>query len=1193
MKNLVPYVSSKISTEEEIPFPLRRVVFVDDSVAACFSGDGMASVSIWSPSRFWHDTVEWPLSTDDDMVVGFSYDSIDQKAIIAFKSGDFVEVKDGLAAVVGSMETTLVGCEWSPGGDLALVVCESGKAILISTDFDLGEDVVVGEHQMCLDDMKLAESHVSVGWGKKETQFQGRGARALSKDPTVQKEAETRTMDSAHDKLNTTISWRGDGEVVAVNTCLDGERAVRIFTQEGKLESVTEPASNLLGFCAYEPKGALIATVRSDGFLQFFERNGLMRYKVAIERASQVESLHWSSDSSILSIVYDDRIDLWTQKNWHWYRKQSIWGSHQNVLWHPELPKTMMAFTKNEISFSTWLFNYASDQGLVAVIDTNEVKATPLAVAGIPPPMAFATYQLASQPKAVAVAAPDRIAVAEDHQVLELILNLESAELQVVNTLNIGGVRNVAYTPFGLVCHIGEANILCKAASPNIPLISPPAGVSVLKSSHCLCGSKVFELETAIQVADFQEPCIDFVATPSESFGLTRSGKLMHSSNKILGHGVTSIIAAPNHLLYTTLTTLRFIHFDSAHQEYTDKPSEQSREIERGSLLVSVMSSKMAVVLQAPRGNIETIYPRMLVLGVVRESISQLRYHDAFEACKVHRIDMNILYDLDPEGWKANVELFVKQLVTESNLDLFLSSLSDTDVTKSKYFDTRNSPALEGDLGTSSTGKVNMLVDFMLPFLQPHSQITALSVRQPPALVEALRKASGSPELVKHLVYLSDAELLYRTALGVYEPRLALVVAQQAQMDPKEYIPFLRSRSSENDARAKFNIDLYLRRIEKAVTHLIADVDASEEEIVEFVLRHDLHTTALALLRKSQNHSSSRPRHSAIREILRSQAELWLSQSKYVEAGTNFELLGEFSKASDAYVKGCNWKRALALFFSSSEERQSVTRELVEVCETNKQYKDCAHLLLHYLNDPRGALEMFCSADKFDDAMLVAASHPELKDVLLDQLRESFGHFQELLADCASQIPAQVRRLRAIRDKRREDMLGFAAMQDHLDSGVVDLAENLSLAGTEASGTTNASAYTKYTDKSSVGTAASNATRRTMKNQRRQDRKKARGKKGTVYEEDYLIASVTRLIERLKSTFSELQELVTALRRCDLEVYADQLTIAHEQILGLLSHDIDEVFNIDNEALVRYDESGHEYMAPRPVKPELPNALDA
>lgn len=1191
MKNLAPYVTSRISTEEEFPFALRKVVFIEDSVAACFSSDKVAAVSIWSPSQFWHDTVEWTLSVEGDEIVGFSFDPVDQKAIIAFKSGEFAEVKNGLASVVGSMETPLVGCEWSPGGDLALVLSASGKVVLISTDFDLGEDVVVGEHQMSMDDMKLAESHVSVGWGKKETQFQGRGARALSKDPTVQKEDENRKIDPVHDRLDTAISWRGDGMVVAVNTCLDSERAVRFFTQEGKLESVSEPASNLLGSCAYEPRGALIATVKSDGFLQFFERNGLMRYKVAIDRANEVKSLHWSSDSSILAIVYDDKIDLWTQKNWHWYRKQSVCGNFKNLQWHPELPKTMLAFSENEVIFFTWLFSYAHDQGLVAVIDTNEVKVTPLATAGIPPPMAFATYQLASQPTAVAVAAPNKIAVAEKNQVLELFLNLESAELQVISTFSIRDVRNIAYTPAGLVCHIGDANFICKVASPDIPLISPQAGISLLKPSHFLCGSRVFELESGMQVADFQEPCIDFVATASEAFGLTRSGKLVHSNSKVLAHGVTSIMSAPSHLLYTTLTTLRFLHFDSAHELQSNKPSELSREIERGSLLVSVMSSKVAVVLQAPRGNIETIYPRMLVLGVVRESVSRLRYNDAFEACKKHRIDMNILYDLNPELWKANTELFVKQLATESNMDLFLSSLSDIDVTKSKYVNTKTMPATEANQLASSPGKVNMLVNFILPFLQPHSQITALSIKQPPALVEALQKAFNSPELVKHLVFLSDADLLYRTALGVYKPLLALVVAQQAQMDPKEYIPFLRSRNSENHARAKFNIDLYLRRIEKAVVHLINDTEASEDEIVEFVLRHNLHQIALNLLRKFKSPATSRA--NSIRRILQSQAELWLSQSKYVEAGTNFELLGEFSKASDAYVKGCNWRRALALSFTSFEKRQRVIEELVEVCETNKQYKDAAHLLLHYLNDPRRALAMYCSADRYDDAVLVAASHPELKDDLKDHLRESFGLFQELLADCASQIPAQVRRLRAIRDKRREDMLGFEAMQKQMESGIVELADNLSLAGTEVSGTTNASAYTKYTDKSSVGTAASNATRRTLKNQRRQDRKKARGKKGTVYEEDYLIASVTRLIERLKSTFSELQELVTALRRCDLEIYATQLTATHEQVLSLLSQDIDEVFNIENDALVRYDESGHEYMAPRPVKPELPHPLDA
>lgn len=76
-----------------------------------------------------------------------------------------------------------------------------------------------------------------------------------------------------------------------------------------------------------------------------------------------------------------------------------------------------------------------------------------------------------------------------------------------------------------------------------------------------------------------------------------------------------------------------------------------------------------------PRGNLETIYPRALVLAGIRRSIEGEDYYNAFMACRNHRVDMNILYDHAPEQFIANVEKVVIQLRKVEHIDLFLSQL--------------------------------------------------------------------------------------------------------------------------------------------------------------------------------------------------------------------------------------------------------------------------------------------------------------------------------------------------------------------------------------------------------------------------------------------------------------------------------------------------------------------------------------
>lgn len=110
--------------------------------------------------------------------------------------------------------------------------------------------------------------------------------------------------------------------------------------------------------------------------------------------------------------------------------------------------------------------------------------------------------------------------------------------------------------------------------------------------------------------------------------------------------------------------------------EDTPETDERCRSIERGSRLVSVIPSIFAVVLQAPRGNIETIFPRALVLAGIRTFIDQKKYRSAFLACRSQMVDLNILHDYAPEQFMENITLFIDQVKKIEYIDDFVSRLS-------------------------------------------------------------------------------------------------------------------------------------------------------------------------------------------------------------------------------------------------------------------------------------------------------------------------------------------------------------------------------------------------------------------------------------------------------------------------------------------------------------------------------------
>ena len=102
---------------------------------------------------------------------------------------------------------------------------------------------------------------------------------------------------------------------------------------------------------------------------------------------------------------------------------------------------------------------------------------------------------------------------------------------------------------------------------------------------------------------------------------------------------------------------------------------ERCRSIERGARLVTAMPTSLSLVLQLPRGNLETVFPRAMVVAGIRKLIELKNYKKAFTHCRTQRVDLNILYDHAPEQLLNNVATFVDQVKKVTYIDLFLSSL--------------------------------------------------------------------------------------------------------------------------------------------------------------------------------------------------------------------------------------------------------------------------------------------------------------------------------------------------------------------------------------------------------------------------------------------------------------------------------------------------------------------------------------
>ena len=287
-----------------------------------------------------------------DQILSLQHFSSPPVSCLVLAGGDIVVVREEpqpneeKIEIVGSVDAGITAAAWSPDEELLVITTRADTLLYMTRDFENVLDVT-----FTADDLK-ASNHVSVGWGKKETQFKGKKARAL-RDPTVPETVDEGVL-SDHDGRDTNISWRGDGAYLAVNSIeSDSRRVIRIYSREGVLDSISEPVDGLVGALSWRPAGNLIAGVRfqeKQAQIVFFERNGLRHGQFPL-RLNETELadkntkvlLRWNVDSSVLAICLRDRVQLWTMGNYHYYLKQEIMalsedplGNPISVCWHPE-----------------------------------------------------------------------------------------------------------------------------------------------------------------------------------------------------------------------------------------------------------------------------------------------------------------------------------------------------------------------------------------------------------------------------------------------------------------------------------------------------------------------------------------------------------------------------------------------------------------------------------------------------------------------------------------------------------------------------------------------------------------------------------------------------------------------------------------------------------------------------------------
>uniref|UniRef100_A0A8C5CZZ2 Elongator complex protein 1 n=1 Tax=Gadus morhua TaxID=8049 RepID=A0A8C5CZZ2_GADMO len=847
-----------------------------------------------------------------------------ESVCVATATGDVIlyNLTTNEVECVGSVESGLTSMSWSPDEELVALTTGQQTVIMMTKEFEPITEV--GIHQDDFGEGKF----ITVGWGKKETQFHGsEGKQAAQKKmlPAM-----------AWDDRRPRVSWRGDGQLFAVSAVCPqtGARRVRVWSREGVLQATSESLNGLEQALCWRPSGSLIACTQrhpNKHSVVFMEKNGLLHGDFTLPCSrdqAKVKELLWNSDSTVLLVWLEDvhsgadghistELQLWAVGNYHWYLKQSLaFGRDPQrapacVHWDPQRPLRLHVVTRGWASLTYdwgWATDRstgldASDNANVAVIDGDKILVTTFRQGVVPPPMC-------------------------------------SYELQLTSPVNL----------VTFLCQTQKSNHLAAmTADGQISVFGPgrsPSSPHAPSSNHtCLIWSFFQSLSFKLWFERVIPRCQSSPPPLCCHAGVMLSGLRIHGTafqmvvldaNRVLGlvcvcqlaSNVSSFVVHEDFLLVTThahtcrcllLGTLTVKGLQEALGSDGGQNDETLRRVERGSKIVTVVTQDTRLILQMPRGNLETVHHRALVLAQLRKQLDCLKFRDAFECMRKLRINLNFMYDHNPKVFLENVETFITQLNSINHINLFLTELREEDTTGTMYPRPLNVP---GPSPMTRAKKLDVVCDafrhtmesmdpdkYCLSILTSHVKKTVPELEIALQKVHDLRGKTGprvyrAEEALKYLLFLVNVNDLYDHSLGTYDFDLVLMVAEKSQKDPKEYLPFLNKLKTLEPNYQRYSIDKHLKRYSKALLHLSKCGEEHFPEALGLVREQKLFSEALELY----------PAHSPHYKALScAYAEHLVAQQQPEQAGLLLWRCGEPGRALQAFVSASSWRHALCV----------------------------------------------------------------------------------------------------------------------------------------------------------------------------------------------------------------------------------------------------------------------------------------
>ncbi|EDR26456.1 ikappab kinase complex-associated protein, putative [Entamoeba dispar SAW760] len=263
-------------------------------------------------------------------------------------------------------------------------------------------------------------------------------------------------------------------------------------------------------------------------------------------------------------------------------------------------------------------------------------------------------------------------------------------------------------------------------------------------------------------------------------------GHKLYDNNIEIGENVNSYFISNNYIFYTTLNhTLHAINIKQ-HSIFI-------RSIERGSSIISYVPNDTKLIFQMPRGNLEVIHPRGVILDIIIDLLKKKDYKQTFEIVRRHKINYNFIRDYAFNQILDDIPIIITQIGSADHINAFLLSLENGILDPPYSYYIENS--FEDHTDQTKTIALTIrkyLIDSHFPCDFVTTYLATYLLLQPIDFAIVLKdlfnfNEQGKINGIKYLSTFFPINAIFKSALQTQSKKIARFVISYSSLDPKEY----------------------------------------------------------------------------------------------------------------------------------------------------------------------------------------------------------------------------------------------------------------------------------------------------------------------------------------------------------------------------------------------------------------------